>query len=231
MDGNGRWAQRKGQPRISGHRRGVDAARQATTLCAQAGVSYLTLFAFSSENWRRPDEEVSFLKTLLVTSLESEFERLHANNIRLKIIGEVAPFGARLEKQVAEAENLTASNTGLVLTIALNYGARWDIANAARQIASGVLDGKWTESEIDEGLLARHLSTADLPDPDLFIRTGGELRLSNFLLWQLAYTELYFTETLWPDFGEDLFNEALSAYGRRQRRYGQTGDQIAKGAG
>jgi len=118
-----------------------------------------------------------------------------------------------------------------VLTIALNYGARWDIANAARQIASGVLDGKWAESEIDEGLLARHLSTADLPDPDLFIRTGGELRLSNFLLWQLAYTELYFTETLWPDFGEDLFNEALSAYGRRQRRYGQTGDQIAKGAG
>lgn len=230
MDGNGRWAQARGLPRVQGHRKGVDAAREMTTLCARAGIAYLTLFAFSSENWRRPDEEVSFLKTLLMTSLQKEFKRLHANNIRLKVIGDPARFGSTLEAQVQEAESRTAQNTGLTLTIALNYGARWEIAEMTRALINECNEGILTASDITEPLISRRLSTADMPDPDLFIRTGGEIRLSNFLLWQLAYTELFFTDTLWPDFDETAFNEALEAYRSRRRRFGKTQEQVDESA-
>ncbi|MEK9785382.1 MAG: isoprenyl transferase [Gammaproteobacteria bacterium] len=230
MDGNGRWAQARGLPRVQGHRKGVDAAREMTTLCARAGIAYLTLFAFSSENWRRPDEEVSFLKTLLMTSLQKEFKRLHANNIRLKVIGDPARFGSTLEAQVQEAESRTAQNTGLTLTIALNYGARWEIAEMTRALANECNEGILTVSDITESLISRRLSTADMPDPDLFIRTGGEIRLSNFLLWQLAYTELFFTDTLWPDFDETAFNGALEAYRSRRRRFGKTQEQVDESA-
>jgi undecaprenyl diphosphate synthase len=226
MDGNGRWAQGRGLPRVQGHRRGVDAAREMTTLCARAGISYLTLFAFSSENWRRPEEEVSFLKTLLTTSLQKEFKRLHANNVRLKVIGDLARFGSTLATQVQEAESRTAKNTGLTLTIALNYGARWEIAEMARALASECNEGVLTASDITESFISGRLSTGDMPDPDLFIRTGGEIRLSNFLLWQLAYTELFFSDTLWPDFDEAAFNEALEAYRSRRRRFGRTQEQV-----
>lgn len=230
MDGNGRWAQARGLPRVQGHRKGVDAAREMTTLCARAGIAYLTLFAFSSENWRRPDEEVSFLKTLLMTSLQKEFKRLHANNIRLKVIGDPARFGSTLEAQVQEAESRTAQNTGLTLTIALNYGARWEIAEMTRALINECNEGILTASDITEPLISRRLSTADMPDPDLFIRTGGEIRLSNFLLWQLAYTELFFTDTLWPDFDETAFNGALEAYRSRRRRFGKTQEQVDESA-
>ena len=228
MDGNGRWAQARGQVRINGHRRGVEVVRQVTSLCAKAGVSFLTLFAFSSENWRRPQDEVTFLKKLLATSLEKEFDRLHKNNIRLNVIGDVTPFGAHLEENIERAKQKTEGNTGLTLTIALNYGARWEISAAAKNIAVDCLSGKLNPEDISESLFNDRLATVSIPDPDLFIRTGGEIRLSNFLLWQLAYTELFFTDTLWPDFDETVFNEALEAFNSRQRRFGQTGEQVGK---
>ena len=220
MDGNGRWAQARGQVRINGHRRGVEVVRQVTSLCAKAGVSFLTLFAFSSENWRRPQDEVTFLKKLLATSLEKEFDRLHKNNIRLNVIGDVTPFGPHLEKNIESAKQRTDGNTGLTLTIALNYGARWEISAAAKDIAMDCVSGKLKPEDISETLVNDRLTTVSIPDPDLFIRTGGEIRLSNFLLWQLSYSEFYVTDVLWPDFREDDFAVAIKSYGKRQRRFG-----------
>jgi undecaprenyl diphosphate synthase len=226
MDGNGRWAQARGLPRVQGHRKGVDAAQSITTFCAQAGIPYLTLFAFSSENWRRPEDEVSFLKTLLINSLEKQFDQLHQNNVRLDVIGDVRPFGPSLERQVERARSRSANNTGLRLTIALNYGARWEITQTLKSIVEDCLKGVIDTEAITESLISERLTTSKIPDPDLFIRTGGEIRLSNFLLWQLAYTELFFTDVLWPDFDQDVFDEAIRAYRARRRRFGKTQEQV-----
>jgi len=226
MDGNGRWAQARGLPRVQGHRKGVDAAQSITTFCAKAGIPYLTLFAFSSENWQRPEDEVSFLKTLLINSLEKQFDQLHQNNVRLDVIGDVRPFGPSLEQQVERARSRSADNTGLRLTIALNYGARWEMTQALKSIVEDCLKGDIDAEAITESLISERLTTSQIPDPDLFIRTGGEIRLSNFLLWQLAYTELFFTDVLWPDFDQDVFDEAIRAYRARRRRFGKTQEQV-----
>ena len=226
MDGNGRWAQARGLPRVQGHRKGVDAAQSITTFCAKAGIPYLTLFAFSSENWQRPEDEVSFLKTLLINSLEKQFDELHQNNVRLDVIGDVRPFGPSLERQVERARSRSANNTGLRLTIALNYGARWEITQPLKSIVEDCLQGVIDAEAITESLISERLTTSQLPEPDLFIRTGGEIRLSNFLLWQLAYTELFFTDVLWPDFDQDVFDEAIRAYRARRRRFGKTQEQV-----
>ena len=231
MDGNGRWAKARGQARVQGHRRGVDAARRATTLCGEAGIPYLTLFAFSSENWRRPDEEVRFLTQLLALSLEKELGRLHENGVRLNIIGDPASFGRNLAKTIDRAVEKTSSNTNLTLTIALNYGARQELVTAARLLAESCVAKELTPEAISEADLERVLNTRGLPDPDLLIRTGGEVRLSNFLLWQLAYTELVFTDVLWPDFDETIFWEDIAAYQGRQRRFGQIGEQVESQSG
>ena len=226
MDGNGRWAQARGKARIQGHRRGVETARQLTSLCGRAGIEYLTLFAFSSENWKRPPEEVGFLTRLLITSLENEISRLQENQIRLNVIGDFRPFGQKVNELIVRAHEQTSSNTAMTLTIALNYGGRWDLTEAVRKLVRACEERDITADDIDEATLSQALSTRNLPDPDLFIRTGGEIRLSNFLLWQLAYTELFFTDCLWPDFDEEQFERALDAYRSRQRRFGQTGDQV-----
>ena len=226
MDGNGRWAQARGKARIQGHRRGVETARQLTSLCGRAGIEYLTLFAFSSENWKRPSEEVRFLTRLLITSLENEISRLQENQIRLNVIGDFRPFGQKVNELIVRAHEQTSSNTAMTLTIALNYGGRWDLTEAVRKLVRACEERDITADDIDEATLSQALSTRNLPDPDLFIRTGGEIRLSNFLLWQLAYTELFFTDCLWPDFDEEQFERALDAYRSRQRRFGQTGDQV-----
>ena len=226
MDGNGRWAKARGQVRVQGHRRGVEAARTATALCGDAGIPYLTLFAFSSENWRRPAEEVRFLTQLLALSLEKELDRLHEKGVRLKVIGDPSSFGTKLAKTIDGAVEKTSGNAKLTLTIALNYGARQELVLAARQLAESCMQNKITPENITESTLQNALSTHGLPDPDLLIRTGGEVRLSNFLLWQLAYTELVFTDTLWPDFDESVFWEAIARFQGRQRRFGQTGDQV-----
>jgi undecaprenyl diphosphate synthase len=227
MDGNGRWAKARGQARVQGHRRGVEAARTATTLCGDAGIPYLTLFAFSSENWKRPDEEVRFLTQLLALSLEKELDRLDDNDVKLNVIGEVGSFGGTIERTIEIAQEKTASNRAMTLTIALNYGSRRELATAARNLAQSCIEGRLRPEEIDESHLDRSLDTYGVPDPDLLIRTGGEVRLSNFLLWQLAYTELIFSDVLWPDFDKAVFDEAISTYQSRQRRFGRTGDQIA----
>ena len=230
MDGNGRWAKARGQPRVQGHRRGVEAARTATSLCGNAGIPYLTLFAFSSENWKRPKEEVRFLTQLLALSLEKETERLHTNGVRLNVIGDASSFGRKVEHTIRNAQERTSGNEAMTLTIALNYGSRRELASAARHLAESCLAGRIRPEDIDEHLLDRSLSTYGLPDPDLLIRTGGEVRLSNFLLWQLAYTELVFTDTLWPDFDKTVFDQAISTYRQRQRRFGRTGEQVDAGA-
>ena len=228
MDGNGRWAKKRYLPRVAGHKQGVEAVRRITRACRERGVRYLTLFAFSSENWRRPAEEVSTLRQLFIAALEQEAERLHENQVRLKVIGDIAPFGERVVQLVRKAEDLTAVNDGLTLTIAANYGGRWDLMQAfAKLVRSGPAPaGGYTEEQ-----LAPHLALNYAPEPDLFIRTGGEQRISNFLLWQLAYTELYFTPTLWPDFeGKDL-DAAIAWYQRRERRFGRTSEQLDKTKG
>lgn len=230
MDGNGRWAKARGQARVQGHRRGVDAARTATSLCGNAGIPYLTLFAFSSENWKRPEEEVRFLTQLLAFSLEKEMDRLHANGVRLNIIGDAQSFGGKVERTIRNAQDRTSGNDAMTLTIALNYGSRRELAIAARYLAESCVAGRIRPDEIDEHHLDRSLSTYGLPDPDLLLRTGGEVRLSNFLLWQLAYTELVFTDTLWPDFDKTVFEQAISTYQRRQRRFGRTGEQVVAGS-
>ncbi len=226
MDGNGRWAKKRLLPRVAGHRAGVETVRQLVKTCAEKGVEVLTLFAFSSENWRRPPKEVSLLMELFLTALQRESKRLHANNVRLKIIGDRAAFAERLQEEVAKAEALTSDNSGLTLVIAANYGGRWDMVQAARRLGRQVEAGELRPDDISAEHLESQLLLHDLPEPDLFIRTGGEQRISNFLLWHLAYTELYFTDTLWPDFDAKAFEAALTSYAGRQRRFGRTGDQV-----
>jgi undecaprenyl diphosphate synthase len=225
MDGNGRWARKRFLPRIAGHKRGVETVRDMVRQSVTLGVEYLTLFAFSSENWRRPADEVSFLMGLFMDALKREVDKLHQNNIRLAVIGDRSPFDAALCARIEEAENLTQANTGLTLTIAANYGGRWDIMQAMNKLiqqraASGL------PVQLDEDSLSQQLSMHYAPEPDLFIRTGGEQRISNFLLWQLAYSEFYFTDTLWPDFDEAAFNLAIQSYQKRERRFGRTSEQL-----
>lgn len=226
MDGNGRWAQKRFMPRAMGHQAGVKTVRRIVEFCAQRNIEVLTLFAFSSENWRRPAEEVSLLMNLFVSTLQVEIDKLHRNNIRLRFIGDRGGFSEILQKKMVEGEALTCNNTALTLVIAVNYGGRWDLCQAIRRIAEKLQVGETTVQDINEDLVNSHLATADLPEPDLFIRTGGEQRVSNFLLWQLAYTEMYFTEILWPDFNENSLEEAINSFKSRQRRFGRTGDQI-----
>jgi undecaprenyl diphosphate synthase len=224
MDGNGRWAKKRFLPRVAGHRRGVEAVREVVKTCASQGVEYLTLFAFSSENWRRPAEEVSFLMQLFLRSLEQEVGKLHDNDIRFKVAGDLSPFDQRIVELIRRGEELTASNTRLTLTVAANYGGRWDVLQAANRCREAD-----PSAPITEELLSQYLSMAYAPEPDLFIRTGGEQRVSNFLLWQLAYTELYFTDTLWPDFGAAALEAAFASYRQRERRFGRTSEQLAAG--
>ncbi|MCU7914518.1 MAG: isoprenyl transferase [Candidatus Thiodiazotropha sp. (ex Gloverina cf. vestifex)] len=226
MDGNGRWAKRRGLPRYAGHPVGVEAVRRIVEACVDRGISILTLFAFSSENWRRPQKEVSLIMDLFIRSLKKEARRLHRNGVRLRVIGDRAAFSDKLQRQIGEVEALTAENSGLVLQVAANYGGRWDITQAAKQMAERVQAGEIDPEQIDESMLEDALSFADLHEPDLFIRTGGEKRISNFLLWQCAYTELYFTDILWPDFDGAALDAALTDFTNRQRRFGRTGEQI-----
>lgn len=226
MDGNGRWAKQRFRPRIFGHREGVKRVRDVVKHCIEQGVEVLTLFAFSSENWRRPQEEVGLLMDLFLNALDREVRRLHQNNVRLRIIGETSAFSEKLQRRIRDSQALTEANTGLTLVIAANYGGRWDIARAARTLAEAVSRGEIQTGDITPESLANHMTIADLPEPDLFIRTGGEQRISNFLLWNLAYTELYFTEVLWPDFDEAAMQAAINSFAGRQRRFGRTGDQV-----
>lgn len=220
MDGNGRWAKKRFLPRVAGHKRGLDAVRDTVKACSELGVEFLTLFAFSTENWRRPEEEVSFLMELFFVALEREVERLHRNNIRLKVVGARERFSPAILARIDAAEALTAGNTGLTLTIAADYGGRWDVLQAVNGLlAKGV-------TQISEADIAANLSTAYAPEPDLFIRTGGEQRISNFLLWQLAYSELYFTDLLWPDFDREALTAALDSFAARERRFGRTSEQL-----
>ena len=223
MDGNGRWARKRFLPRVAGHRRGVESVRTIIRASIERGVSHLTLFAFSSENWRRPAEEVSFLMGLFMRSLKREVERLHDNDIRFKVIGDLSRFDANLVKLIREAEARTADNRTLTLTVAANYGGRWDILNAMQRMLAKHPERREGFSEED---LTAELSLNYGPEPDLFIRTGGETRISNFLLWQLAYTELYFTDTLWPDFDEAELERAFASYRARERRFGRTSEQL-----
>jgi len=226
MDGNGRWARRRALPRHAGHRSGVGSVRRIVELAAERGVKYLTLFAFSSENWARPREEVSKLMSLFVEALQREVDELHRNNVRLEFIGAREQLQAGLIKKIAAAEAQTAGNTGLRLIVAVAYGGRWDIVRATQSLAGKVAAGELVVSNIDDEAIAAELQLAGVPDPDLLIRTGGEKRISNFLLWNLAYAELHFCDTLWPDFGDKDFDEALAFYAARQRRYGHTGEQV-----
>lgn len=226
MDGNGRWAKRQRLPRVMGHRAGLEVVRNVAKLCGKKGIEYLTLFAFSSENWRRPSEEVNHLMDLFLNALEKETKRLHKNNIQLRIIGSQERFSQALQQKIASVQALTATNTGLKLIIAADYGGRWDIVQATQQIIEQVRLNKLALSAITEASFSQYLSTKDIPEPDLFIRTGGEQRISNFLLWQLAYTELFFSEVLWPDFSATTLDAALAFYQQRQRRFGQTSEQI-----
>jgi undecaprenyl diphosphate synthase len=226
MDGNGRWARNKLMPRSFGHRKGVEATRRCVEFFASAGVGHLTLFAFSSENWKRPEDEVSNLMKLFMQSLQRYTRELHEQGLRIRFIGDRSGFSETLRSQIEQSEALTAANQGMTLNIAANYGGRWDIVNAARRLAERVADGDIDVEQIDEHQFAGELSLAGLPDPDLFIRTGGEKRISNYLLWQLAYTEFYFCDCLWPDFDAREMQLALDEYSRRQRRYGKTGEQV-----
>jgi undecaprenyl diphosphate synthase len=221
MDGNGRWAKRQHLPRIAGHRRGVEAVRAAVRACAERGIGYLTLFAFSSENWRRPAEEVALLMHLFQVALTSEVEKLHKAGVRLKVVGDTHRFDSNIRRAIDHGERLTAPNKGLTLTIAANYGGRWDILQALNRYVKAN-----PAAPVDEAALAPYLAMSYAPEPDLFIRTGGEQRISNFLLWQLAYTELYFTETLWPDFDAAALDQAIASYRSRERRFGRTSEQL-----
>ncbi len=223
MDGNGRWAKKRLMPRVAGHVKGVDRVRDVIKHCVELGVGHLSLFAFSSENWRRPQEEVSKLMELFVMALEREVGKLHKNGIRLRIIGDLSRFDSRLQTLIRQGETLTRDNTRLCLNIAANYGGRWDILQAANAWI-----GQHPGQALTEADLASHLALADTPEPDLFIRTGGEQRISNFLLWQLAYTELYFTDTLWPDFNAKALDRAIVSYQKRERRFGRTSEQLVQ---
>lgn len=220
MDGNGRWAKQQGKMRIFGHKNGVEAVRKSVSYARQIGVQTLTLYAFSSENWNRPQQEVTALMTLFMQALDLEVKKLHKNNIRLKILGDISRFTAGLQEKIAKAEKLTENNTALTLNIAANYGGCWDIVQAAQKLACQVKNGELEVSQITEELFQQNLVTQQQPPVDLLIRTSGELRISNFLLWQIAYAELYFSDVLWPNFDEEEFNHALFAYQQRDRRFG-----------
>ena len=225
MDGNGRWARKRYMPRVAGHARGLESVRAVVKACVERGVEYLTLFAFSSENWRRPQDEVSFLMQLFMKALRKEVARLDHNEIRLRVIGDMTRFDPELVRIIRESEEKTAGNTKLTLCIAANYGGRWDIANAVSELMRSQPERRDGFSE-DE--IADALSMSFAPEPDLFIRTGGEKRISNFLLWQLAYTEFYFTDALWPDFDADALDQAIESYRSRERRFGRTSDQLVE---
>jgi undecaprenyl diphosphate synthase len=229
MDGNGRWAARRALPRHMGHRAGVRAVRATVEGCVRRGVEALTLFAFSSENWGRPVAEVERLMELFVEAMDREVDSLHSNGIRLRFIGDLAALRPNLRTRIADAEQHTADNRHMTLFVALSYGGRWDIAQAARRLAERVAQGTLAPDAIDEAMLGRELELSDAPDPDLFIRTGGERRISNFLLWQLAYTELYFCDVLWPDFDDEELDRALQHFAGRQRRFGLTAEQVIRG--
>lgn len=222
MDGNGRWATKRFLPRVAGHGKGVDAVRTIVEACIERGIQYLTLFAFSSENWRRPPEEVSLLMRLFVTALRGEVSKMHVNGVRLRVVGDLSRFDAKLQELIASAERRTANNNRLTVTICANYGGRWDVMQAVgKMIAANPGTTGFSEEQ-----LAPHLAMAYAPEPDLFIRTGGEERISNFLLWQLAYTELYFTDTYWPDFDAAALDLAIESYCQRERRFGRTSAQL-----
>ncbi len=226
MDGNGRWAKKRLMPRIAGHSAGAETVRKIIQSCIDKKIEVLTLFAFSSENWKRPEKEVNRLMDLFSIVLTRDSKKLDKQNARLKVVGDRTAFTEKLQKKIADAESLTENNSGLTVVVAANYGGRWDILNATRQLAERVAVGEINPSDIEYEMLESGLALHEYPEPDLFIRTGGEQRISNFLLWQLAYTELYFTETLWPAFKEAEFNEALDYFAGRQRRFGRTGEQV-----
>ncbi len=226
MDGNGRWAEQRGKARHAGHRAGVETVRRVIEVCGKQGVKVLTLFAFSSENWQRPKTEVKMLMELFFTALNREIRRMHKRNVQLRVIGDISAFSDKLQRLIRESEEKTADNDGLILQVAANYGGRWDITQAAQKTAELVKKGELLPDQITEEVLAKHLSGADVVDPDLFIRTGGEQRISNFLLWQCAYTELYFCETLWPDFDKPDLLKAFQDYVGRQRRFGRVAEQV-----
>jgi undecaprenyl diphosphate synthase len=227
MDGNGRWAKKRLLPRAAGHKAGVNATRLLVENCAMQGVDVLTIFAFSSENWNRPATEVKSLMSLFIATITSEVEKLHKKNVRVNFIGDRYRFSENLQSSIEASEKLTGANTGLVLNIAANYGGRWDVVTACKKLAEKCESGEFPIEDITEDTLSKEMCLAGLPEPDLFIRTGGESRISNFLIWQLAYTELYFTDVLWPDFDKQSLNDALAWYQTRQRRFGKTSDQIA----
>lgn len=226
MDGNGRWANKRHLPRAAGHKAGVNATRKIVENCALKGIEALTIFAFSSENWNRPESEVSNLMSLFVSTITAEVKKLNKKNVRVQFIGDRSRFSEKLQSSIEESEALTRGNTGLHLNIAANYGGRWDIVSACKQVALAVKDGSLAIEEVDETLFDASISLSEQPAPDLFIRTGGEQRISNFLIWQLAYSELYFVDTLWPDFSDKEFEDSLIWYAGRQRRFGKTGQQL-----
>mgnify|MGYP001821840337 CR=1 FL=1 len=230
MDGNGRWALLQGKPRHAGHKAGVKSVRSTVEHSVKSGVEVLTLFAFSSENWQRPQKEVQLLMELFAVALNSEVKKLVKNNVRLKIIGDISAFSEKLRSQIKKAEDKTATNRGMLLQIAANYGGRWDITQSCRRLAQKLYDREISPDQVTEDSISQHLSFAGLPDVDFFIRTGGDLRISNFILWQSAYAELYFTPLLWPDFNEEAYQLALNDYAGRQRRFGKTAEQIKAGS-
>jgi len=228
MDGNGRWAKKRFLPRAAGHKAGVDTVKKIVEVSAELGIRAVTLFAFSSENWQRPKKEVSTLMDLFVNSLEKEIQQLHKNAVRLQFIGDRSEFSQKLQTRITESEELTRDNQGLRLVVAANYGGKWDIAQAMQKLATLVQQGELEAAAITPDEIQKYICLNDLPEPDFFIRTSGERRISNFMIWQLAYTELYFTDTLWPDFGRNEYIEALQSFADRERRFGQTGEQVAK---
>ena len=228
MDGNGRWAKRRGMPRIAGHREGVNSVRDIVEACGQLGVKYLTLYAFSTENWSRPKEEVSLLMRLLLKALRNERDRLHQNEVQLKAIGDIAKLPNDVQDELLDAIKVMQNNTGLTLILALSYSGRWDITNGIRRMAEDIRSGAVRENDINEELVARYLSTRDLPDPDLLVRTSGEIRISNFLLWQLAYSELVISEEYWPSFRRKNLYAAIAEFQKRERRFGMVSEQIRK---
>ena len=226
MDGNGRWAKQRHMPRVAGHRAGVESLRSIIQHCGELGVEALTLFAFSSENWRRPEKEVGLLMELFIVALQRESKKLNKRNVRLQVMGDLNRFSEKLQAEIRKAEELTKDNTGLLLAIAANYGGRWDITQAVKKLALQVEKGELDAAAVDESMIQQNLCLAEIPEPDLFIRTGGEQRISNFLMWQLAYSELYFTDVLWPDFDKQQLDGALEWFAGRQRRFGRTGEQV-----
>lgn len=227
MDGNGRWAKARGMDRTQGHRAGTDAARRIVRLCGEIGIEHLTLYTFSSENWKRPPLEVRALMSLLIEMVHREVDDLNRNNVRLDAVGELSHLPTRTREALEDGMARTASNTGLQLHLALSYGGRAEIVDATRRLARAAMSGRIHPEEIDEAMVAKNLFTKEIPDPDLMIRTGGDRRISNFLLWQLAYAELWFTDVLWPDFDEEHLRAAIDSFGGRERRFGMTSEQIS----